>query len=161
MKLAQRSKHGQRHSSSTQYFRVVGVGWPGPRLPFQMVPRTHAAVDLTVQHPISASSSAFHKCFYFFCHSHPLSLVPRFPFPRSPDALTCNKTPGLLLFTTIFIVLYINLIINVITIIMPFVVNGRFLSSLLVMVWLYYVPLVKRMSNSHELQCKKKQKKKT
>lgn len=76
----------------------------------------------------------------FFSRAHPV------PLPV--------MTPGLLLFTTIFIVLYINLIINVITIIMPFVVNGRFLSSLLVMVWLYYVPLVKRMLNPHELQCK-------
>lgn len=75
-------------------------------------------------------------------------------FPLAHPVPLPVMTPGLLLFTTIFIVLYINLIINVITIIMPFDVNGRFLSSLLVMVWLYYVPLVKRMLNPHELQCK-------
>lgn len=130
-------------------------GWPSSLFAVFRWYSEHAAVDYCSIPNIDLS--AFQKCLYFFCHfTHFISLylVPRFPFPCSPDALTCNKTPGLLLFTTIFIVLYIKLIINVITIMMPFVVNGRLLSSLLVMVWLYYVPLVKRMLNPHELQCK-------
>lgn len=98
--------------------------------------------------------SAFPKVLVFLLPSHRLYFVPRFLLSRAHPVPLPVMTPGLLLFTTIFIVLYINLIINVITIIMPFVVNGRFLSSLLVMVWLYYVPLVKRMLNPHELQCK-------
>lgn len=81
-------------------------------------------------------------------------------FSSSPNALTCNKKKsGLLLFTNIYLLCCTYyIVINVITIIMQFAVNGWFLSSLLVMVWLYYVPLVERMFITQELWCKKRKK---